>query len=136
MGSWASWERAVGAGLQGFQRGKRMICGIGGFDHRLENRIRLARVRIDPQEQRIGRQPAQIDDTIYDRLRRVRNFGVAFGCLVDEVCQFRNLFGRRENQVDRFVDIVLDRIERDHTGLPDPRPDPALDMDAAGAFQA
>ena len=34
-----------------------------------------------------------------------------------------------------LVDVVLDRVERHHAGLPDPRPDPARDMDAAAALR-
>ena len=50
--------------LQRLERGKRMILGVGGRDQRLENRVRLARIGIDRQEQRIGREPAEIDDAI------------------------------------------------------------------------
>ena len=50
---------------------------------------------------------------------------VAFGGLVDEIGQFRNLLRRREDQIDRLVDVVFDRIERHHAGLSDPGPHPA-----------
>ena len=55
------------------------------------------------------------------------------GGLVDQIGQHRNLLGRREHQIDRFIDIVLDRIERHHTGLSDPRSNAASDVKTAAA---
>ena len=79
--------------------------------------------------------PAEIDHAVFDRLRRIRNFHVALGGLLDQIGHFRNLLRWREDQVDRLVDLVLDRIERHHAGLPDPRPDPPLDVEAAAAHR-
>src|SRR6266404_6478817 len=117
--------------LQRLERGKRMILGIGGHHRRLENGIRPAWVGIYPQKQRIGREPAEIDNTIHDRLRRVRNFDVALGGLIDEIGEFWNLLRGREDQIDRLIDVVLDRIKRNDAGLPDSRTNMAGDVKAA-----
>jgi len=124
-----------GVELQRLERGKRMIQGVGSHDQRLENCIRPARIGINSQEQRIGCKPAKIDDAIDDWFRRIWNLAVAFGGLIDQIRQFRNLLRWREDQIDRLVDLVLDRIERYHTGLSDPRPHSAGNMDAASTLR-
>ena len=75
---WASLRPGFfGVDLQRLQRGKRMILRIGGFDQRFKNRIGLARIGIDREIQRIGGEPAEIDDAVLDRLRRIRRLLVA-----------------------------------------------------------
>src|SRR6266576_4089573 len=108
-----------------------MILRIGGHGWRLENRIRPARVGIDAQEQRVGREPPKVDDAVDDRLRRVRNLGAAFDGLIDEISELGNLLRRCKDQIDRLVDLALDRVEGDDAGLTDPCPDMAADMYAA-----
>jgi hypothetical protein len=98
-----------------------VILRICNHNRRLENRIRPARIGINPQEQRIGCEPAKIDDAVFDRLRRVRNLCIAFGGFIDKISQLWNLLRRSEDQIDRLVDVVFDWIERDDTGLPDLR---------------
>src|SRR6478736_7797263 len=55
--------------LQGLERGKRVVLGIGGFNQRFKNRIRLAGIGIDAEIECIGGKPAEIDDAVLDRLR-------------------------------------------------------------------
>src|ERR1700729_332501 len=50
--------------LEGLQGSERVILGIGRGNEWFEHRIRLARIGIDRQEQRVGREPAQIDKTV------------------------------------------------------------------------
>jgi len=45
-----------------------------------------------------------------------------------------NLLHRRENYIDRLVDLILDRLERDDADLSDPRANLSGHMDAAAAF--
>src|SRR5258706_9215101 len=111
-----------------------MILGISSDDRRLENRIRPARIRIDSQKQRIGREPAKIDDAIHDRLRRVRNFNVTVCRLIDEIGELGNLLKGSEDQIDRLVDVVFYGLQGDDTGLSDPPPQKAPDIENAPPF--
>src|SRR5258705_3713429 len=82
------WSGRVCVGLQRLQRGKWMILRIGGHGWRLENRIRAARVGIDPQEQRLGREPAKINDAADDTLRRGQDNRASIHGLQIAVIQF------------------------------------------------
>src|SRR6202790_4186006 len=127
------WTARFCVDLQSFQRRKWMILRIGRHDRQLENRVRPARVGIDPQEQRIGREAAKIDDAVDDRLRRVGNLGADFERLIDQISELGNLLWRCKDQIDRLVDLVLDRVEGNDAGLPDPRPNKAADGTPAAA---
>src|ERR1700676_1766826 len=105
------WTARFCVDLQSFQRRKWMILRIGRDDRRLEHRSWPARVGIDPQKQRIGREAAKIDDAVDDRLRRVGNLGADFERLIDQISELGNLLWRCKDQIDRLVDLVLDRVE-------------------------
>ncbi len=64
---------------------------------------------------------------------RPRYLGAAFDGLIDEIGELGNLLRRCKDQIDRLVDLALDRVEGDDTGLADPRPDMAADVNAASA---
>src|ERR1700704_5515972 len=81
-----------------------------------EHCIRLAWIGIDTEKQGVGREPAEIDDTIDDRLRWIGLVVVGLG-IIDEIGDLRNLFRRPKCKMDGFVNIIPDRLERPHTGL-------------------
>ena len=55
-----------------------MVLGIGGFNHGLEHGAGFARIGIDREIQRVGGDPAEIDDAALDRLGRIGRLVVAF----------------------------------------------------------
>src|SRR5947209_1986773 len=107
---------------------------VDDLDRRLENRIAATRIRIDPQQQRVGREPAEVDHAIHDRLRRIGDFDTRFGGF-HQIRQIGNLLGWREDQIDWLIDVILNWIERDHTGLSDPRADMTADMETASTLR-
>src|SRR5579872_1658427 len=113
-----------------------MIVGIDGLRRRFKNGIWPARVWIDRQEQCVSCEPPKIDHAIDDRLGRIGNILIASSGVVDQVGQLWNLLHRRENYIDRLVDLILDRLERDDADLSDPRANLSGHMDAAAAFQS
>ena len=84
--------------LQPGQRGERPLVRLDLL-RRLENRPRLARIGIEPEDEEFGRQRAEIDDTADERFRPVpaplRPFGIRFGGLVPAGLAL----GRREVEV-------------------------------------
>ena len=99
---------------------RRLIDRIG-----LRARVRRAGVRINRQAQQLGDHFAQIDNPIDHRfsLGRIGIEVQGIGDRVDPVV---------ENLIDGLVDNNLKIIARDNTGLSDPRPHTAGDLDPAG----
>ena len=132
----ASAARLFRLRLQRLQRRKRMILGIGGVDHR----ARTPRPACADRDRRRG-----TSASVASRPRSITPFTIGSGgsgissslsCgLVDQIGQLGDLLGRREDQVDRLVDVVLDRLERHHAGLANPRPHMAGDMETAAALR-
>src|ERR1700692_4459543 len=98
--------------LQSGQRGERPRIRLNVL-WRLENRIRLARVGIEPKDEKFSRQSAEIDDTADERFRPVpaplRPFGSLFDGLVLARLAREGRRRGREQQVDILFDFVDER---------------------------
>src|SRR5713101_750513 len=77
--------------LQRLQRGKGVVLGIGGFNQWFKDRFGFTRIWIDSEIQRVGGEPAEIDDAVLDRLRWIGRLRRALFGLVDKISQLRNL---------------------------------------------
>src|SRR4029077_7162403 len=110
--------------LQDRERREGMAPLIGRCLRSLESRAKLARIRIDPNDQELGRERAEIDSSIDQWLALV-------GCLRHYDLAIRSKPGdigsRYEFHVDCFVDLVDHRLERDDAGLPHRRTHCATD---------
>src|SRR5579862_4365775 len=115
---------------QACQRRKWMVAlGFGG--RRLEHRSGLARIGIDSQDQEFDRHRAEVDGIAVKELRRVLGRHLHAPAFAGRAFQV----GRRgwdKIKLDRFVDLVLNRIERHDTSLPHGRADPAGKAQAIG----
>src|SRR5262245_16357797 len=90
----------------------------------LEDGACLTWIRVDRKHQEFGRKGPEIDRAADERLRRVARGDLdSAAFLLDE----NRCWRRREHEIDVVLDLVLHRLERDHTGLPDGRRDPAAD---------
>src|ERR1700675_4774631 len=88
---------------------------------RLENRIRLARVGIEPKDEKFSRQSAEIDDTAHERFRPVpaplRPLGSLFDGLVLASLVLASLVlaslarERRRRWREQQVDILFDFVD-------------------------
>src|SRR6516164_9683438 len=108
-----------------------MVFGIGGHNLRFEYRARFARIGINRKIENIRRKPPEIDHTILDRLKLIGSLGAIFRFVVITIFELGELLSRRKDQIDGLFDVVLNRLERHHTGLPDPRREHARDMHPA-----
>ncbi len=116
--------------LERRQRRKRM-CRIVAGRSGLEDRARLARIGIDRRES--GTRSRARRDRPRRRsavpARRRASIATSRAAVVGRRCRR----GWREHEVDRFVDLVLDRLERHHAGLADGRRDAADHAQAVAA---
>ena len=105
---------------------RRLIAGR----RRLEHRIRLARIGVEAKHQELGRDRAEVDRAVDQRLRPIleRHLDLSALSSSSDVAA-----GGNEDDVDRFVDLVLDRLERHHAGLADRRRHVADHVQAAAA---
>src|SRR4029078_3540344 len=85
---------------------------IGGFN-RGKFSARLARIGIDPEQQKFGCHRPEIALPLDQRLAR---FFIA--SLL--VCALRSGIERGEKKVDRLIEIGFERLEREHASLADP----------------
>jgi hypothetical protein len=76
---------------------------------------RLARIRVDAKDQELGRHRPEIDNTIFERLRRV--------ALSPRCPRLGFSLRRRENKIDSFLNVAFDWFQRHHAGLTDLGPD-------------
>src|SRR5437016_3293994 len=120
------------AALPFFQRSERRkwMRRIVADRRALERGIRLARIRIEAEDQKFGRNGAEIDPAANQLFRHIDGRHLDL-CAADQ----RERPGRHEHEVDRFVDFVLERLERDHAGLADGGRDPANHVQAAAPMQ-
>src|SRR5262249_29404186 len=120
------------APLPFFQRSERRkwMRLIVADSRALERAIWLARIRIEAEDQKFGRNRAEIDPTADQHFRDIdgRHLDLSAG---DQ----RERPGGHEHEVDRFVDLVLERLERDHADLADGGRDAANHMQAAAPMQ-
>src|SRR5581483_9483382 len=114
---------------QGPQGGERMRLRIAR-DPRLEGRPLLARIRVDAEQQKLGRDHAEIDLASDHGFRRlvVAEFDCRLAPLVGDAWRIRS-----EYKIDGFIQFVLDRLERDHAILSDDRVHFADNMKATAA---
>ena len=119
-------DSAAEALLEGFQPGKRVFARLRGR-RRGEFGARLARIRVDAEEQEFGGERPEIDLAADQRLRPILIFIQNLRTVRGHCGKLR---ARPERHVDRLVDLVLDRLQGHHAGLADPRLDAAANVDA------
>ena len=83
--------------------------GSGALGRQIELGARLARIRIDPEKQDVGREPSEVDDAVVDRLGRIGNLASSSSssssivAAIGESCD-----GGAKMMSIVFVDVVLD----------------------------
>src|SRR5262245_46355731 len=112
-----------------------MVLRIGGDNARLEYCPRFAWIGIDRKIQYICCQPPEIDDAVLDWLHLVRRVNLSFPFVAFAIVEMPNLIRWSEHQLNGLIDLVLDRIKRDHAGLPDPSRYTAPHMNSAPALR-
>src|SRR5208283_4425463 len=100
-----------------------------GLRRRLEHRSGLAGIGIKPEDEELDGERAEIDQPADQRLRLIR----ALATLPDySVFALRCLL-RHEQEADRFLDLIDERIEPDDAELTDRGRNPPGHVQAAGS---
>src|SRR5215475_13885212 len=101
-----------------------MVAGIV-VDRRREDGPRLARIRIDAEDQEFNGDGAKIDGSVHQRLRRVVGPNLLLAGMGADI------FGARHGgEIHPFFDFILHRLEGDDAGLAHGRRDVSRDMKA------
>src|SRR4029078_1480368 len=98
--------------FQGCERPRTIIAGF----NRGKFSARLARIGINSEQQKFRCDRTEIDLAPDQRLARV----FVASLVVCAVILCSGIEGRREKKVDGLIEIAFERLERHHTGPPDP----------------